>query len=145
MEPRTIELATPHHRELTPEECQERLAAAGMGRVGWSVGGVQQILPVSYAMHAGNVVFRTSPYGALAGLQHPTDVAFEIDQVDPVAETGWSVVVHGRAQAVVLPQELVMLWARSDIEPWVPGTRNLFISIEPQTISGRVVQAPFAD
>ena len=138
-------LASSHQRELNREECQERLASAGMGRVAWSAGGVQHILPVSYAMHAGSVVFRTSPYGALAGLQHPTTVAFEIDQVDPVAETGWSVVVQGRAEAVVLPQELVMLWARSDIVPWAAGTRNLFISIEPQAISGRTVSAPFAD
>lgn len=115
-----------------------------MGRVSWSAGGQQHILPVSYAMNAGNVVFRTSPYGALAQLLRPTNVAFEIDQVDEAAQTGWSVVVQGRAEGVDLPQELAMLWARSDIVPWAPGTRNVFVAIEPQTISGRTVAAPFA-
>jgi nitroimidazol reductase NimA-like FMN-containing flavoprotein (pyridoxamine 5'-phosphate oxidase superfamily) len=129
-------------RELTTEECRERLAAGTTGRIGWSSGGVQQILPVSYAVHAGRVVFRTSPYGVLHHLSHPTNVAFEIDQVDAVAGTGWSVVVQGRAEGVVLPQELVALWARPDIEPWAPGTRNLFIAITTHTISGRVVHAP---
>ena len=128
-------LASSHHNELSRDECLERLRSATVGRVAWSAGGLQEILPVSYLMHAGSVVFRTSPYGSLAGLQHPTNVAFEIDQVDPVAETGWSVVVHGRAEAVVLPQALVMLWARSDSVPWAEGTRNLFISIVPQAIS----------
>ena len=138
-------LASSHHHELSRDDCLARLRSATMGRVAWSAGGLQEILPVSYVMHAGCVVFRTSPYGALAGLQHPTNVAFEIDQVDPIAETGWSVVVHGRAEAVVLPQELTMLWARSDIVPWASGTRNVFISIDLQTISGRTVSAPFAD
>ena len=129
-------------RELTPQECQERLASAAMGRVAWSAGGLQYILPVSYAMHVGNVVFRTSPYGALAHLKHRTNVAFEIDQVDQAAGTGWSVVVQGSADGVALSQELVALWARSDIVPWAPGTRNVFIAIVPQIISGRTVQAP---
>lgn len=132
------------HRELSRPECQERLGSHSMGRVAWSAGGEQYILPVSYAMNAGHVVFRTSPHGALAQLLRPTNVAFEIDQVDEAAETGWSVVVHGRAQGVALPQELALLWARSDIVPWAPGTRNTFISIDPQTISGRTVGAPFA-
>jgi nitroimidazol reductase NimA-like FMN-containing flavoprotein (pyridoxamine 5'-phosphate oxidase superfamily) len=134
-----------HFRELSDDECQEHLASATMGRVAWSAGSLQHILPVSYAMHVGNVVFRTSPYGALAHLEHPTNVAFEIDHVDQEAGTGWSVVVQGRAQGVVLPQELLSLWARHDIVPWAPGTRNIFISIAPQIVSGRSVRAPFRD
>jgi nitroimidazol reductase NimA-like FMN-containing flavoprotein (pyridoxamine 5'-phosphate oxidase superfamily) len=130
--------------ELTQAECQEHLASASMGRVAWSVGTMQHILPVSYAMHVGNVVFRTSPYGTLAHLERPTPVAFEIDAVDDAAGTGWSVVVQGRAQAVLLSQVLSDLWARGDIVPWAPATRNVFISITPHTISGRRVRAPFA-
>ena len=131
-------------RELTTAECEERLRAGTTGRIGWSSGGVQQILPVSYAVHAGRVVFRTSPYGSLRDLSRPTDVAFEIDHVDPAEGTGWSVVVQGRAEGVTLPQELAALWARPDIEPWAPGTRNLVIGITVRSISGRVVRAPFA-
>lgn len=138
-------LVPARRRDLTEQECQERLASASMGRVAWSAGGRTYILPVSCAMHLGDVVFRTSPYGELAHLEHPTNVAFEIDQVDQNAGTGWSVVVQGRAQAVAMSQELVALWRRPDIVPWVPGTRNVFISITPHSISGRAVQAPFAD
>ena len=131
-------------RELTIADCEQRLSSASTGRVGWAVGGLQQILPVSYAMDAGRVVFRTSAYGALGHLRQPTNVAFEIDQVDAAAGTGWSVVVQGSARAVVLPQELVDLWSRPDIVPWAPGTRNLFIAITVHALSGRVAEAPFA-
>ena len=139
----TERVAPSQRRELTDDECQERLTSAQVGRVAWSGGGLLHILPVSYAMHAGRVVFRTSPYGDLARLKHPTNVAFEIDEVDRAGGTGWSVVIQGRAEGVALPQDLVMLWARDDIVPWAPGTRNLFISITAQTISGRRVQAPY--
>jgi nitroimidazol reductase NimA-like FMN-containing flavoprotein (pyridoxamine 5'-phosphate oxidase superfamily) len=126
--------------ELTYGECHQRLASTSTGRVGWSVGTVQYILPVSYAMHVGKVVFRTSPYGALAHLQRPTNVAFEIDAVDD-AGAGWSVVVQGRARAVVMNTKLSALWDRADIVPWAPLTPNVFVSITPQTVSGRRVQA----
>ena len=135
---------SPRSRDLTVEECGQHLSSASMGRVGWTTGGLQQILPVSYAMDAGRVVFRTSAYGVLGHLRHPTNVAFEIDDVDVAAGTGWSVVAQGRAEAVVLPQELVDLWARPDIVPWAPGTRNVFIAISVHALSGRIVQAPFA-
>lgn len=138
------ESGVPRSWEMTAEECREHLASASMGRVAWDVGGLQQILPVNYVVHAGQVVFRTSPYGSLAFLHRPTSVAFEVDRVDELAGTGWSVVVQGRAEAVTLPQELGDLWARPDLVPWAPGTRNLIISITPHAISGRIVRAPFS-
>jgi hypothetical protein len=54
-------LVSSHFRELTYDECQERLASATMGRVAWSAGSLQHILPVSYAMHVGNVVSAPRP------------------------------------------------------------------------------------
>lgn len=93
-----------------------------MGRVGWSAGALQHSLPVNYAMHVGKVVFRTSPFGDLAHLAHPTNVAFEIDRSTRQPAQGWSVVIQGRALAVVLPQQLLALWSRSDIVPRAPGT-----------------------
>jgi nitroimidazol reductase NimA-like FMN-containing flavoprotein (pyridoxamine 5'-phosphate oxidase superfamily) len=131
-------------RVLTAEECQAHLEHATLGRVAWTADGLVHILPVSCVLHAGRVTFRTSPYGVLAGLERPTEVAFEIDHVDAAAGSGWSVVVQGRAQAVVLPQDLLELWARSDLVPWASGTRNVFIAITAHGLSGRCVQAPAA-
>jgi nitroimidazol reductase NimA-like FMN-containing flavoprotein (pyridoxamine 5'-phosphate oxidase superfamily) len=103
------------------------------------------VLPVTYGMYNGDVVFRTSPYGALSALADRTNVAFEIDEVDQDAGTGWSVLVRGWAQAVVGSYDLVTLWQMDGVVPWATGTRNLFISITPHAITGRAVKAPFAD
>lgn len=132
-------------RELTAEECQTHLEHATQGRVAWSADGLVHILPISCAVHAGRVTFRTSPYGVLAALEHTSEVAFEVDQIDLATGTGWSVVVQSRAQAVVMSEDLLDLWARPDLVPWAPGTRNVFISITPHHLSGRRVQAPGTD
>jgi len=130
--------------ELTEKECHDRLAARTTGRVGWSAGGNQRILPVTYTVHAGKIVFRTSPYGSLSELIRPMAAAFEVDEIDEVSGDGWSVLVQGRAEGVVRVADLGDLWTTNELAPWAPGTRNVFVAITPHTISGRSLRAPFA-
>jgi hypothetical protein len=68
--------------ELSEAECKQLLAQHTAGRVGFMVGDGPQILPVTYQYRTGSVIFRTSPYGPLAGLVRRTSVAFEIDGID---------------------------------------------------------------
>jgi len=102
------------------------------------------LLPVSYQMHLGKVAFRTSAYGVLSRLAQSTMVAFEVDEIDMDAGTGWSVLVRGRAQAVTSDYQLSTLWRLDGIVPWATGSRNLFITIDPLHVSGKLVRAPFA-
>jgi nitroimidazol reductase NimA-like FMN-containing flavoprotein (pyridoxamine 5'-phosphate oxidase superfamily) len=131
-------------RALTPAECEERLARHSAGRVAWNAPDGPVVLPVSYQLHLGRISFRTSPYGALSRLAEPTNVAFEVDEIDTEAGTGWSVLVRGRAQAVTSSHELSSLWRLEGAVPWATGSRNLFVVIEPRTTTGRLLRAPFA-
>ena len=140
-----VEHRSSHFREIPRDECEALLGDQSTGRVAWNAPDGPQILPVSYGIYAGDIVFRTSPYGALAQLTRPTLVAFEIDDIDQAHGSGWSVLVRGRAKAVMAPHELVSLWTQPGIVPWAPGIRNLWIGISVTTISGRRVRAPFAD
>jgi nitroimidazol reductase NimA-like FMN-containing flavoprotein (pyridoxamine 5'-phosphate oxidase superfamily) len=144
MSTHAVEHPSSHFRAIARDECETLLADRSTGRVAWNAPDGPQLLPVTYGMYAGDIVFRTSPYGALAQLAHPTLVAFEIDDIDQAHGAGWSVLVRGRAKAVVAPHELVSLWSQPGIVPWAPGTRNLWIGISVTTISGRRVRAPFA-
>jgi uncharacterized protein len=125
---------------ISPARCIELIQSQTVGRVAWQATTGPEILPVTYVWHEGNVIFRTSPYGPLSELTQPTDVAFEIDEFDQQKHQGWSVVVHGRAQGVARPDEVVRLWNVSGV-PWAPGMRNLIIRIAPTTLSGRQVAA----
>jgi nitroimidazol reductase NimA-like FMN-containing flavoprotein (pyridoxamine 5'-phosphate oxidase superfamily) len=127
-------------QELPEARCQELLASQSAGRVAWNAPDGPQVLPVSYAIDVGNIVFRTSPHGALSQLRVRTNVAFEIDDIDDERGTGWSVVVRGTAQAVVPGRHLERLWSSETTVPWAAGTRNLFIAITPRTVTGRIVR-----
>ena len=129
---------------LPQARCLELLAGQTVGRVAWNAPDGPQVLPVSYALDVGNVVFRTSPYGALAQLRDRTNVAFEIDDIDAENGTGWSVVVRGTAQAVLQARHLERLWSSESTVPWAAGTRNLFIAITPRTVTGRIVRRPWS-
>ena len=132
--------AIPTFSGMSQARCVELLQANTVGRVAWQAADAPEILPVTYVWHENSVIFRTSPYGPLSELSKPTDVAFEIDELDQQHHEGWSVVVHGRAQGVARSDEVVRLWAVSGV-PWAPGMRNLLIRITPTTLSGRQVSA----
>jgi len=125
--------------ELSEAECKELLAQHTAGRVGFVAPEGPQILPVTYQYRAGSVIFRTSPVGVLSGLVRRTSVAFEIDGIDELSHSGWSVIVLGFAQAMAHNYLLTSAWETGPV-PWAEGTRNLFIEITPRTISGRSVR-----
>ena len=124
---------------LSSEECRRRLEGGSIGRVAWNTVDGPQVLPVTYAVHNGAVVFRTAAYGPLADLRHVRRVAFEIDEFDAESRTGWSVVVVGQSRAAAKAAELVELWSQGDPVPWAPGTRNLFIEISIDQLTGRSI------
>jgi nitroimidazol reductase NimA-like FMN-containing flavoprotein (pyridoxamine 5'-phosphate oxidase superfamily) len=131
----------PAFSEIAPARCVELLQTQTTGRVAWQTAHALEILPVSYVWYEDSVIFRTSPHGPLSQLSQPTDVAFEIDELDQQHHQGWSVVVHGQSQGVVRPADVVRLWAVSGV-PWAAGMRNLLIRITPTQVSGRLVAAP---
>jgi uncharacterized protein len=133
--------ATSEFRAISPARCRELIESQNVGRIAWQAADGPQILPVTYAWHEGTIIFRTSPYGMLSELIRPTEVAFEIDDIDQKNHRGWSVVVQGRAQGVAEPDQLVRMWTVSGVVPWASGVRNVFIQITPHRVTGRVVAA----
>lgn len=126
---------------IPADRCLTLLRGQVIGRVAWAGAEGVQVLPVTYAVAESGIVFRTSPYGPLAELRDRQQVAFEIDGFDPDDRSGWSVVVHGRSRAATDAGDLDELWHASDPVPWAPGTRNLFIVITLDRLTGRTVAA----
>lgn len=132
--------------ELQPipdDECALLLAAGSIGRVGVSLGALPVVLPVNYAVLDGDIFIRTGAGTKLDAALTGSVVAFEIDAVDPLYHEGWSVMVQGRASEVVDPDELKRARALP-LEPWATGTRDRFVRIANERISGRRIALPAA-
>ena len=118
--------------ELSEDECWDLLRARTVGRVGWQGSDGPSIVPVNYVIDERAVVIRTAPFTDLGREGAVREMAFEVDDIDPVARTGWSVLVRGRRR---LDPEAHGKTPRPEV--WVEGSRWLVLRIEARTISGR--------
>ena len=121
---------------LVAEQCLELLARSRLGRIAVTIGAVPAIFPVHYQLLDGQVVFRTGKGTNLHTASANTVVAFEVDDVDPTWNRGWSVLVVGVAREL---RDNVAIALALDQAPnlWDPGAGSHVISIMPAFLSGR--------
>jgi nitroimidazol reductase NimA-like FMN-containing flavoprotein (pyridoxamine 5'-phosphate oxidase superfamily) len=120
---------------LSPAECQQLLQTVTIGRVAVSLGALPVILPVTFSVVDGDIVFRTTPGTKLDAAATNAVVAFEVDGFDADDGDGWSVLVQGVAEEVTNPAEIRHL-ERVTESSW-SGTDTRFVRIETRILSGR--------
>jgi uncharacterized protein len=120
---------------LSDQECLRLLETVRVGRVAICMGSIPAVLPVTFALVGGEVMFFTG-----SGIKHNAamrsqSVAFEVDDIDVDHECGWSVLVVGpmvdAGPASTVRAEALGLY------PWAPGHRRHLVRIRPEMISGR--------
>jgi nitroimidazol reductase NimA-like FMN-containing flavoprotein (pyridoxamine 5'-phosphate oxidase superfamily) len=121
--------------ELDEAECWELAASLPVGRVAWSTSTGPVVVPVNYVVHEQRVVLHASAYSTLAREADDSTVAFEVDEIDPLTRSGWSVLLRGRAHVVSLGETL------PDVDTWPDGTRRLALVIDVDQVTGRRVLA----
>ena len=124
--------------ELSEGECLRLLEEGGLGRVAVSVQALPHIFPVNYALDGTDVVFVSGRGTKLAAATDRTVVAFEIDGIDSLGRTGWSVEVTGPSSIVTDPDELERCH-HLPLTPWVHPRDGCFIRIRPDRITGRCI------
>ncbi len=124
--------------EVLPfEECVQRLASVPVGRIGFFADGEITILPVNHLMDGQDPVFRTARGSKLSAAGGQNLVAFEADEYEEQTQSGWSVLVTGRADVVYEEAEVQHL-NRLDLHPWVSAIEHPFwIRILPTSVTGR--------
>jgi nitroimidazol reductase NimA-like FMN-containing flavoprotein (pyridoxamine 5'-phosphate oxidase superfamily) len=130
--------------ELDEAECLRLIASGGIGRIGYSGRYGPTVMPVNYQLYEGTIVFRTTPDSTtdedlrtgIANAEYK--VAFEIDDFDTAARTGWSVLIQGSAHHVESEAERASV-AGAGVDPWPGGGRELFLRIMPSRVTGRRV------
>ena len=129
--------------EILPfEECLRLLASVPVGRVGFVADGEIVMLPVNHVIDGHNVIFRTTYGSKLSAAVGQDLAAFEADHYDEQAESGWSVLVTGRAE-LVDAEAYVERLNHLGLRPWVAAEQRPFwIRIRPTSVSGRQTPAP---
>jgi uncharacterized protein len=122
--------------------CLRLLATVPVGRVSFLADGEIVVLPVNHVMDDQDPVFRTARGSKLSAAEGQNLVAFEADEYDERTQTGWSVLVSGRAEAVYEEAETQRL-DRLGLHPWLTTVdRPFWIRIRPTSISGRQTPGP---
>ncbi len=124
---------------LPLEDCLRLLGSVPVGRIGFQADGEVVILPVNHVVDGQSVAFRTATGSKLSAAEGQSHVVFEADDYDAGRRTGWSVVVHGQAQAVYEDAEAEAL-DRLGLDSWADEAgRPCWIRIRPQSVSGRLI------
>jgi nitroimidazol reductase NimA-like FMN-containing flavoprotein (pyridoxamine 5'-phosphate oxidase superfamily) len=119
------------------DECLRLAGSQPVGRIAFADGGDIHIFPVNHRVLDGLVAFRTADGTKLGSAAEGSVVAFEVDRYDADTQTGWSVLIKGRAE--LLDDGILQTRLRaSGLRPWrnrVP--RPEWVVIRPDTVTGR--------
>jgi uncharacterized protein len=122
---------------LSRRKSIELLSGAVVGRAVFTVSALPAVVPITFGLLHDALVLRTSSGSRLAAAADGQVLAFEADEVDPVAREGWSVVVTGIAELVTEPIRRAAI--RSVVEPFAPGENDVYVSLPLTVVTGRRV------
>jgi uncharacterized protein len=121
--------------DLSVEECLKLLGTMHLGRLAVTRPSGPIIIPVNYVWSAGRVIFRTSPRNAWATALRHGAAAFEVEDINEITHSGWTVLVQGDSRYLQVTDD-----DNGDLQslrPWAAGDRPLHIAITPSSITGR--------
>lgn len=119
---------------MSDDEAWDLLGKEPIGRLATTIGDDIEMFPVNYVLDGQTLVFRTAQGSKLFELTVNSRVAFEVDSYD--ADGGWSIVLHGDAEVLEDPDEVVRL-EQLPLRPWVPTIKTTYVRIRANYLSGR--------
>lgn len=126
--------------ELSRRRCLELLEGDTVGRIGFDTPLGPRIVPVTYALRDDTIVFRTTSFSEVGTYTCGAEVAFEIDDIDISTQTGASVVVRGRAEAIDDAEDIRESWRHDGPVPCAGGRRDRYIRVPVQELTDYTVR-----
>ena len=131
--------------DLSRRDCLELLRQNEVGRVAFVTDAGVRIVPVNYAVRSESELgvevleFRTTSSSELAVHAPGTEVAFEVDHVEPSTRSGWSVVVHGECRRDLERFGETTRLSEQSADPWASGRRPMVLALPVRRATGKVV------
>ncbi|WP_239091486.1 pyridoxamine 5'-phosphate oxidase family protein [Streptomyces sp. SID14478] len=123
---------------LDEAECRRLIGTHGVGRIAVLTKDGPGVFPVNYLVAGADIAFRTAA-ATPAAKAVDTEAAFEIDSIDDVTASGWSVLAVGCLTAVTDDRVLHRLDATAHSHPWAGGPRTRWMTLTPVRLTGRSV------
>jgi nitroimidazol reductase NimA-like FMN-containing flavoprotein (pyridoxamine 5'-phosphate oxidase superfamily) len=137
----TPDVAAPSLQWMERRECLQMLSVHRVGRLAVIRGDTPVIFPVNYAVDGDDIVFRTDA-GTKLHAGPRARACLEIDAIDPVTHSGWSVVVTGRLDEVTeFEGERWRSAHQLGLEPWAPGAKQHWMCLAADQVTGRRLTA----
>lgn len=130
---------------LDEAQCLSLIAGGGVGRIGYTSRFGPAVVPVNYRLYEQTIAFRTGLHSSMVedlrtGIADAEyNVAFEIDEIQPATQEGWSVLVHGAAHFVDSEEELAPITGLG-VQAWTGGRKEQFIRVIPRHVTGRRIR-----
>lgn len=126
----------PVFEELDREDCLALLREEPVGRVALTSRALPVVLPVTFAMLDGQIVWRSAQGTKLSDASAGFVVAFEADHYDAQHRRGWSVMIQGLAHVITDSEELER--ARLlPLESWaLEGAADHYVCLVPNIVTG---------
>lgn len=131
----------PHLEWIEREECLRLLADEEVGRVALADWDTPLIFPVNFCLDGETIVFRTDP-GTKLTRGFSARASFEVDAIDRLRRSGWSVVVVGRLEEVTEDGSGALARLQTlPVTPWAGGDKAHWMRLTPSRITGRRIRA----
>ena len=123
---------------LERDHCLALMRSVPLGSIGLSLQALPVVLPVNFVLDPDHerVLVRTSDGAKLRAALDGVIVAFEVDHIDPISHTGWSVLVQGSSTVVTDPAEIERA-RRLPLRPWASDLPDHWVAISIDRLSGR--------
>ncbi|HZQ58462.1 MAG TPA: pyridoxamine 5'-phosphate oxidase family protein [Acidimicrobiales bacterium] len=127
---------------LSEAECLALLASTTVGRLVYVDDVGPTAVPVNYAVAGRDVIIRVEGGAKQHAMAQPV-LTFEVDQIDEVTRSGWSIVLRGTGREVDMESVASLLRQMEGRfpTPWAFGVHNVWLRITPATVTGRRLAA----
>lgn len=122
----------PELEQLDPTECRRLLGRGGVGRLALRGVEAPEIRPVNFALVGDRLVVRTGDGSILAAARASEAASFEIDEIDRLEHTGFSVIARGTLSVLASDASLLAL----PVRPWASGLKDRFVGLSLEEVSG---------
>lgn len=121
---------------LDEDACWLLLSRRTVGRLAVAIKGQPDVFPVNYRVDGETIVIQTNPGLKLAAATLGAGVAFEVDDLNEMAQLGCSVVVRGSAYEIEDLDELLAAQTLL-VSPWDDDGKTRYVRILPTEVNGR--------